>query len=137
MGRPALTTCLGCGHFRSDPCYLPELKSYLQQLLADRERIRAAIGLQEWARAQLTPRDEEITQLRELIRRIETDVSEQDQARIAEAITVIRKTRQVVNLGMPTTRRLRQRQGEQAATTPETPLATARRRDADRRRQRV
>lgn len=90
----------------SDPSYLPELKSYLQQLLADRERLRAATGLQEWARAQLTPRDEEITQLRELIRRIEADIgdlSEQDQARIAEAITVIRKTRQVVNLGMPAT----------------------------------
>ncbi len=103
---PYKFTCLGCGHFRSDPSYLPELKSYLQQLLADRERIRAATGLQEWARAQLTPRDEEITQLRGLIRRIEADVgdlSEQDQARIAEAITVIRKTRQVVNLGMPAT----------------------------------
>lgn len=90
----------------TDPSYLPELKSYLQQLLADRERLRAATGLQEWARAQLTPRDEEITQLRELIRRIEADVgdlSDQDQARIAEAITVIRKTRQVVNLGMPAT----------------------------------
>jgi len=103
---PYKFTCLGCGHFRSDPSYLPELKSYLQQLLADRERLRAATGLQEWARAQLTPRDEEITQLRELIRRIEADVgdlSEQDQARIAEAITVIRNTRQVVNLGMPAT----------------------------------
>src|SRR5260370_3324973 len=103
---PYKFTCLGCGHFRSDPSYLPELKSYLQQLLADRERLRAATGLQEWARAQLTPRDEEITQLRELIRRIEADVSdlsEQDQACIAEAITVIRKTRQVVNLGIPAT----------------------------------
>ena len=40
--------------------------------------------------------------LRELIRRIEADVedlSDEDQARIAAAITVIRKTRQVVNLG--------------------------------------
>ena len=48
-----------------------------------------------------------VSRLRELIRRIEADVgdlSEQDQACIAEAITVIRKTRQVVNLGMPATR---------------------------------
>jgi len=39
---PYKFTCLGCGHFRSDPSYLPELKSYLQQLLADREQLQAA-----------------------------------------------------------------------------------------------
>ncbi len=37
---PYKYVCTGCGHFRSDPSYLPELKSYLQQLLADRERLR-------------------------------------------------------------------------------------------------
>jgi hypothetical protein len=47
--------CIGCGHFRSDPSYLPELKSYPQQLLADRERLHAAAGLEPWARAQATP----------------------------------------------------------------------------------
>ena len=101
---PYKFTCLGCGHFRSDPSYLPELKSYLQQLLADREQVRAATELQDWAKAQLTPREEEITQLRDLICRIEADVenlTEQDQAMIADAVTVIRKTRQLVSLGMP------------------------------------
>ena len=39
---PYKYVCTGCGHFRSDPSYLPELKSYLQQLLADRERVHAA-----------------------------------------------------------------------------------------------
>ncbi len=104
---PYKFTCLGCGHFRSDPSYLPELKSYLQQLLADRERIRAATDIQEWARARLAPADEEITTLRQLIRRIETDLdtlTEQDRAQIAEAISVIRKTRQTVTLGMPSIR---------------------------------
>ena len=104
---PYKFTCLGCGHFRSDASYLPELKSYLQQLLADRERVRAAADLQDWAKAQLTPREEEIAQLRELIRRIEADVAdltEQDQALIADAVTVIRKTRQLVSLGMPSVR---------------------------------
>jgi len=101
---PYKFTCLGCGHFRSDPSYLPELKSYLQQLLADRERVQAATDLQDWAKAQLTPREEEITQLRDLIRRIEADLddlTEHDQALIHDAVTVIRKTRQLVNLGMP------------------------------------
>jgi integrase len=104
---PYKFTCLGCGHFRSDPSYLPELKSYLQQLLADRERVRAATDLQDWAKDQLAPREEEISQLRDLIRRIEADVAgltEQDQALIAEAVTVIPKTRQLVNLGMPAVR---------------------------------
>lgn len=101
---PYKFTCLGCGHFRSDPSYLPELKSYLQQLLADRERVQAATDLQDWAKAQLTPREEEITQLRGLIRLIEADLgelTEDDQALIHDAVTVIRKTRQLVNLGMP------------------------------------
>jgi integrase len=104
---PYKFTCLGCGHFRSDPSYLPELKSYLQQLLADREQVQAATELQDWAKAQVTPREEEIAQLRELIRRIEADVAdltEQDQALIADAVTVIRKTRQLVSLGMPSVR---------------------------------
>jgi hypothetical protein len=104
---PYKFTCLGCGHFRSDPSYLPELKSYLQQLLADRERVQAATDIEEWARAQLTPSDEEISKLGALIRRIESDLDdlgEEDRAQIAEAISVIRKTRQVVDLGMPSTR---------------------------------
>ena len=48
---PYKYVCTGCGHFRSDPSYLPELKSYLQQLLADSERLHAAADLQPWARA--------------------------------------------------------------------------------------
>ncbi len=104
-GRPALQVHLpGCGHFRSDLSYLPELKSYLQQLLADRERVQAATDLQDSAKAQLTPREEEITLLRELTRRIEADLddlTEHDQALIHNAVTVIRKTRQLVNLGTP------------------------------------
>jgi hypothetical protein len=85
----------------------PQLKSYLQQLLADRDQVRAATDLQDWARDQIIPREEEINQLRDLIRRIEADVDgldQQDQALIAEAVNVIRKTRQAVNLGMPSIR---------------------------------
>jgi hypothetical protein len=50
------------------------------------------------------PSDQEISKLRALIRRIEgdlDDLSVEDQHQIAEAVAVIRKTRQVVNLGMP------------------------------------
>lgn len=102
---PYKFTCLGCGHFRSDPSYLPELKSYLQQLLAERAQVNAATELQDWAKAKLAPRDEEIDQLRSLIRRIEADlnqVTESDRALIEEAITVVRTTRTTVSLGFPT-----------------------------------
>ncbi len=101
---PYKYTCVGCGHFRSDPSYLPELKSYLQQLLADRERIRSATDLEGWARQHLAPPDEQIDQLRALIRRIEddlTNLSDDDRDQIRQAITVIRQTRQTVTLGMP------------------------------------
>jgi integrase len=102
---PYKYSCIGCGHFRSDASYLPELKSYLQQLLADRERILAATDVQEWVRAKTAPSDEEIDQLRGLIRRVENDLdqlSPADQQRIQEAIDVIRSARQKVSLGMPT-----------------------------------
>lgn len=101
---PYKFTCLGCGHFRSDASYLPELKSYLQQLLADRERLRAAKDIDDWARDHLMPPDEEVDQLRQLIRRVEQDLddlTETEREAIADAISVIRKTRQTVSLGMP------------------------------------
>ena len=75
---PYKFTCVGCGHFRSDASYLPELKSYLQQLLSDRERIMAATDIQDWARAKAAPATEEITQLRDLIHRVEHELGELD-----------------------------------------------------------
>ena len=104
---PYKYVCTGCGHFRSDPSYLPELKSYLQQLLADSERLHAAADLQPWARAHAAPPDEQISQVRELIRRIEADLetlTDQDRARIENAVATIRATRQAVMLGMPAIR---------------------------------
>jgi hypothetical protein len=101
---PYKFTCIGCGHFRSDPSYLPELKSYLQQLLADRERLLAATDIQDWARAKALPADEEITQLRSLIRRIEhdlLDLTPEDRKTIQDAVNVVRAARQTVNLGTP------------------------------------
>ena len=99
--------CLGCGHFRSDPSYLPELRDYLDTLLRDRERIRAATELDDWARTEAMPSDAEITRLRELIRRVEHDLDaldENDRRQIEEAVRVVRATRQTVHLGLPTTR---------------------------------
>jgi integrase len=97
--------CVGCGHFRSDPSYLPELRSYLDLLLRNRERVRAAVELEEWARAEAMPSEEEISRVRALIRRVETDLeqlSDEERAQIDAACRVVRTTRQTVHLGMPT-----------------------------------
>jgi hypothetical protein len=75
-------------------------------LLRDRERIRAATDLDDWARAEAMPSDAEITRLRQLIRRVEHDLNaldENDRRQIEEAVRIVRRTRQTVHLGLPTT----------------------------------
>ena len=48
--------CFGCTYFRSDPSFLPELRAHLTRLLADQERLRAAVPeLEEWARHAAVP----------------------------------------------------------------------------------
>lgn len=99
--------CLGCGHFRSDPSYLPELRDYLDSLLRDRERIRAATELDDWVRDEAIPSDAEITRLRQLIRRVEHDLDtldDNDRQQIEDAVRIVRRTRQTVHLALPTTR---------------------------------
>ena len=99
--------CLGCGHFRSDPSYLPELRDYLDTLLRTRERIRSARDLEEWARTDAMPSEQEITRLRQLIRRAEGDLdqlSDADRNQITQAIDTVRAMRRNVHLGMPAIR---------------------------------
>ena len=97
----------GCDHFRTDVSYLPDLTAYLDDLLRTRERLAAAInGVDEWARANATPTEEEITRIRRLIGRVNRDItklSDPERARVEEAVTVIRKHR-AVSLGMPSAR---------------------------------
>jgi hypothetical protein len=72
----------------------------------DRERIRAATELDDWARAEAMPSDAEITRLRQLIRRVEHDLDaldDNDRRQIGEADSIVRRTRQTVHLGLPTT----------------------------------
>jgi len=91
----------------TDPSYLPELRGYLDSLLQARERIRSAADLDDWARAEAMPSDEEITRLRQLIRRAEHDLSqlgEADRHQITQAVEAVRATRHAVHLGMPAIR---------------------------------
>jgi integrase len=104
---PLRFRCAGCDHFRTDISYLPDLTAYLDDLLRTRERLAAASGADDWARAAAAPAEQEITKIRQLINRIKTGIEDLDpdeRARIDEAVAVVRKHR-AVSLGMP---RLRQ-----------------------------
>jgi hypothetical protein len=83
---------------------LPDLTAYLDDLLRSRERLAAAIdGVDDWARADATPAQEEITRIRRLINRIKGDLAElgdTESTAIDEAITVLRRHR-AVHLAMP------------------------------------
>ena len=104
---PVRFRCAGCDHFRTDVSYLPDLTIYLDDLLQTRERLAAAIdGVDEWARADATPSQQEITRIRRLIGRIDGDLgqaSDTERAVIDEAVTVMRRHRAAF-LGMPSTR---------------------------------
>jgi hypothetical protein len=85
---------------------LPELRDYLDTLLRNQERIRAATELDDWARAEAMPSNAEIARLRQLIRRVEHDLAalnENQRRQIDEAVQIVRRTRQTVHLGLPTT----------------------------------
>jgi len=79
---------VGCGHFRSDPSYLSELRGDLDMLLRNRERVCAPVELEAWARAEAMPSDQEIGRVRALIRRVELELeqlSEEERGQIDEA----------------------------------------------------
>ena len=104
---PIRFRCAGCDHFRTDVSYLPDLTAYLDDLLRTRERLAAAIdGVDDWARADATPAQEEITRIRRLISRIKGDLAElsdTENTAIDDAVAAVRKHR-AVTLGMPARR---------------------------------
>ena len=107
---PIRFRCAGCDHFRTNVAFLPDLQAYLQDLLRTRERLAAAIdGVDEWARADATPAEEEISRIRHLITQIKGDIAgldDAERAQIDEAVAVVRRHRaaHAVPLGMPTLR---------------------------------
>jgi len=104
---PIRFRCAGCDHFRTDVSHLPDLTAYLDDLLQTRERLAAAIdGVDEWARADATPAEQEITRIRALITRIRSDITQLtdvERAQIDQAVNVVRRHR-AVSLGMPAIR---------------------------------
>jgi hypothetical protein len=104
---PVRFRCAGCDHFRTNIAFLPDLQAYLDDLLRTRERLAATIdGVDDWARADATPTEEEITRIRRLINRIKGDIADLDdteRARIHDAVAIVRRHRaaHAVPLGMP------------------------------------
>jgi hypothetical protein len=107
---PVRFRCAGCDHFRTNVAFLPDLQAYLDDLLRTRERLAATVdGVDEWARADATPTEEEITRIRRLINRITGDIAGLDEAertQIDDAVAVVRRHRaaHAVPLGMPAIR---------------------------------
>jgi integrase len=105
---PVRFRCVGCDHYRTTVAHLPDLQAYLEDLLRTRERLTASInGVDDWARADATPSQEEITRIRRLINRIKGDVAElgeTEQASVEDAVAVMRRHRaaHTTTLGMPT-----------------------------------
>jgi hypothetical protein len=98
----------GCDHFRTNIAFLPDLQAYLDDLLRTRDRLAATIdGVDDWARADATPTEEEITRIRRLINRIKGDTADLDdtqRAHIDDAVAIVRRHRAAhtaVPLGMP------------------------------------
>lgn len=98
--------CAGCDHFRTDVTYLPDLQAYLDDLLRNRERLLATAQLDEWARAEAMPSEEEISRIRRLLARVKgglEDLSAEERTGIEEAVSVIRRHRSVM-VAMPRVR---------------------------------
>lgn len=97
--------CLGCAHFRTDPSYQDELRSYLTQLLKDKERLAAAVpDLEDWARRGALPSEEEIEALRRLVQRNEdllVAFDPAERAAIDEAIHVMKTARAQLQTAVP------------------------------------
>jgi len=101
--------CVGCDHFRTDVSHLPDLQAYLDDLLRNRERVRAATDVDDWARAEAMPSEKEVTRVRRLIARVRAGLDEltpEERTQVDDAVATIRRHRAVM-VGMPRTRQPR------------------------------
>lgn len=92
---PIRYQCAGCPHFESDPSYLPELRSYADQLRREREAL-IAMGAADWVVANVTGQIGVIVghigHHETLLDRLPGD----ERAAIDDAATTLRKARQSV-----------------------------------------
>jgi len=102
---PMRHRCFGCIHYRTDPSFLTDLRRYLTRMLADKERLAAAIpGLAEWARQDAIPSDDEIEVVRRLISDCEArlvGLDPAEHAEVLEAMDVLAKSRVALDEAFP------------------------------------
>lgn len=101
--------CIGCDHFRTDVSYLSDLHTYLDELLRNRERLLAAKDIEDWARLEAMPSDDEIARIRHLIYRIKSDLEElsvEERSEVEQAVSTIRLHRNSM-VTTPRTRHIR------------------------------
>jgi integrase len=105
---PLRFRCIGCGHFQTDISYLPDLERHLADLLRHREKLRAVVDADEWARSEAMPSDSEITRVRRLIDRMKGDLDDltgDERGEIEDAVATVRRGRaRITSLGMPKVR---------------------------------
>jgi integrase len=123
---PMRWQCPGCGHFDSDPSYLPDLRRHLSDLLSQQALVDAFDAGATWAKARARPSDEEIAAIREQIRKEEAKleaapVELRDQ--IESASTELRKAR-AAQREIPVTIRSRPN-GRDVLLGPEDPMRAA------------
>ncbi|MDQ6613638.1 MAG: site-specific integrase [Actinomycetota bacterium] len=106
---PMRHRCFGCVHYRTDPSFLLDLRSYLARMLADRERLAAAIPeLAEWARKDAMPSDDEIEVVRRLIADCEArlvGLNPAEHTEVLEAMEVLANSRAALEEAFPLSER--------------------------------
>ena len=77
----------------------------MARLLADRERLRAALPeLEDWARKAVVPSAEELASLRRVIGRCESllaELSGEERTAVEEAVVVLRRARAQLDTSVP------------------------------------
>ena len=108
---PVRYRCMGCPAFSTSVDRLPELRSYLDELLRSRESILAS-DLAEWARQDALPMQGEIDQVERLVARAEELLAQlpaDQKVEVDDAIAVYRAMREEVRsrAGTPVVLRVR------------------------------
>lgn len=101
---PVRYRCMGCPSFSTSVDRLPELRSYLDDLLGSRERIVAS-DLAEWAKQDALPMEAEIDQVERLVARAEELLAQLPNGQrmaVDDAIAVYRAMREEVRARAPT-----------------------------------
>ncbi|MGH9187329.1 MAG: tyrosine-type recombinase/integrase, partial [Acidimicrobiales bacterium] len=92
---PIRYQCAGCPHFESDPSYLPELRSYADDLRREREAM-LAVGAADWVVANVTSQLEVIVGHIHHHEALLDHLPVDERTVIVEATATVRKARQSI-----------------------------------------